>query len=257
MGSTSAVAGRLRELARDIVTANRRLAALTGAGISVSSGVPVFRGRDGLWSRYDPEEVAHIEAFRRDPERVWRMLAELYRVVGAAEPNAAHRALARLEELGYLEVVITQNVDGLHQKAGSREVVELHGSCREMVCLDCGARYGTEAIERVAAWPGRGAVRCWCGGVLKPGIVFFGEPLPEYAFLRAWAAVQSADVLLVVGTSAEVEPAASLPGIAMEAGTTVVEINPDPVLGAHVTIAARAEEVLPELVAAVEAERGA
>ncbi|MFS8640898.1 MAG: hypothetical protein LOD90_08840 [Symbiobacteriaceae bacterium] len=109
----------------------------------------------------------------------------------------------------------------------------------------------------MAAWPGRGAVRCWCGGVLKPGIVFFGEPLPEYAFLRAWAAVQSADVLLVVGTSAEVEPAASLPGIAMEAGTTVVEINPDPVLGAHVTIAARAEEVLPELVAAVEAERGA
>ncbi|HEY8416129.1 MAG TPA: NAD-dependent deacylase [Thermaerobacter sp.] len=256
MGSTSAVAGRLRELARDIVAANRRLVALTGAGISVPSGVPAFRGRDGLWSRYDPEEVAHIEAFRRDPERVWRMLAELYRVVGAAEPNAAHRALARLEELGYLEVVITQNVDGLHQKAGSREVVELHGSCREMVCLDCGARYGTDAIERVAAWPGRGAVRCWCGGVLKPGIVFFGEPLPEYAFLRAWAAVQSADVLLVVGTSAEVEPAASLPGIAMEAGTTVVEINPDPVLGAHVTIEARAEEALPELVMAVEAERG-
>ncbi|HEY8394356.1 MAG TPA: NAD-dependent deacylase [Thermaerobacter sp.] len=255
MGGISAVASRLRELARDIVTANRRVVALTGAGISVPSGVPAFRGRDGLWSRHDPAEVAHIDAFRRNPERVWEMLSELYRVIWAARPNAAHRALARLEELGYLRLVITQNVDGLHQEAGSREVVELHGNCRQVVCLDCGARYGVEIIERVASLPGRGAVRCWCGGVLKPGIVFFGEPLPEYAFLRAWADVQSADVLLVVGTSAEVEPAASLPDTARRSGTMIVEVNPDPVLEADVTIAAPAEEALPRLVAAVEEER--
>ena len=251
-GPQRGAAGPLEELARAIAGGRQGVVVLTGAGISVPSGIPAFRGRDGLWSRFDPEEFAHIEAFRRDPEKVWHMLDELGRVLRAARPNPAHRALARLEELGLVRTIITQNIDGLHQAAGSRDVVELHGSFRRVVCLDCGSRYAAETVERLAALPGGGGHRCWCGGWLKPDIVFFGEPLPEPAFLRAWAEVQNAAVLLVVGTSAEVEPAASLPRIARQAGVALAEVNPHPVLAADFTIAAPAEEALPALLEAVQ-----
>ncbi|EKP95346.1 SIR2 family NAD-dependent protein deacylase [Thermaerobacter subterraneus] len=245
------------ELARLLEQHRGRAVALTGAGVSVASGIPAFRGRDGLWSRFDPEEFAHIDAFRRDPERVWSMLDELYDALAEARPNRAHQALARLEEMGCLRAVITQNIDGLHQAAGSRNVIELHGNFRRVVCMDCGSRYAAESVRRLAGLPGGGGHRCWCGGWLKPDIVFFGEELPQYAFLQAWAEVQNAGLLLVVGTSAEVEPAASLPRWARKAGAVLAEVNPHPALDAEVVVAAPAEQALPAVVHRLEAEGGA
>ena len=253
-GDGSARGDAAAQLAGLLVRHRGRAVALTGAGISVASGIPAFRGRDGLWSRFDPEEFAHIDAFRRDPERVWTMLDQLYDNLAAARPNPAHRALARLEELGYLRAVITQNIDGLHQAAGSRDVIELHGSFQRVVCMDCGSRYAAESVRRLAGLPGGGGHRCWCGGWLKPDIVFFGEELPEHAFLRAWAEVQNAGLLLVVGTSAEVEPAASLPRWARQAGAVLAEVNPHPALDAEVVLAAPAEEALPIVVERLEGE---
>lgn len=256
-GSPGLRAGEpVAELVRLLEQHRGRVVALTGAGVSVASGIPAFRGRDGLWSRFDPEEFAHMEAFRRDPERVWAMLEELYDALAAARPNPAHQALARLEELGYLRAVITQNIDGLHQAAGSRDVIELHGNFQRVVCMDCGSRYSAESVRRLAGLPGGGGHRCWCGGWLKPDIVFFGEELPQYAFLRAWAEVQNAGLLLVVGTSAEVEPAASLPRWARKAGAVLAEVNPHPALGADVLLAAPAEQVLPAVVHQLEADGG-
>ncbi|BDG58974.1 SIR2 family NAD-dependent protein deacylase [Caldinitratiruptor microaerophilus] len=244
----------LHDIATALVRSERKATVLTGAGISIPSGVPSFRGEKGLWERYDPAEYAHIDAFHRQPARVWQMLRELRQVIERARPNPAHLALARLEELGYLRAVVTQNVDGLHQAAGSRDVVELHGSYREVVCLACGARYPWDSLELLA--PDETPPRCTCGGLLKPDVVLFGELLPRYPLIRAWVEAQNCDTLLVIGTSAEVEPAASLPAVARNAGARIVEINPHPALDADFTLAAPAEEVLPRLVEVVEEIRG-
>jgi NAD-dependent deacetylase len=194
--------------------------ALTGAGLSVESGIPAFRGSQGLWDRFDPMEFAHIEAFRADPRKVWKMLAELGELVDRARPNPAHRGLARLEELGYLRAVITQNIDALHQRAGSREVIEFHGNGQRLVCLDCGRGYAKESVTLETLPP-----RCSCGGVLKPDVIFFGEPIPPEASEKALAYCRQCDVLLVIGTSAVVAPASHLPLIAKQQGARIVEIN--------------------------------
>ncbi len=225
--------------------------ALTGAGISVDSGIPAFRGAQGLWERYDPMEYASIEAFRREPAKVWTMLRELDELVQGAEPNPAHLALARLEELGRLAMIVTQNVDGLHQAAGSRRVVELHGSGKRLVCLDCGrpVRRGELLLEGSPP-------RCSCGGLVKPDVVFFGEPIPERAALSAFAMAGSCQAMLVVGTSALVSPASHLPVMAKQAGAMVIEVNPEPTFltgqVADLTLQGGASEVLAELVDEVE-----
>lgn len=193
--------------------------ALTGAGISVDSGIPDFRSAGGLWSRYDPAEYAHIEAFRRDPDKVWRMLREMESLVTGAAPNPGHLALAELERRGVLRGVITQNIDGLHQRAGSREVVEFHGGADRLVC-HCGVR-----LPAAEAPPG-GAPRCpGCGAVLKPDIVFFGEAIPAEALRRAFRLAGECRVVLVVGTSATVSPAAEVPVLARQRGAALVELN--------------------------------
>ena len=159
----------------------RPCVALTGAGISTESGIPDFRSAGGIWAQYDPLEVANIEAFRRDPARVWEFYALRLDALGEADPNDGHRALAELEERGWIRAVITQNVDGLHQRAGSRDVVEVHGSLREAECVHCGARAPME--DAVASLP---LPQCpECGEVLKPGVVMFGELLPAAAIERA------------------------------------------------------------------------
>jgi NAD-dependent deacetylase len=215
---------RLITRAAEDITASHKAIALTGAGISVESGIPDFRSAGGLWSRYDPEEYAHISAFQSNPEKVWRMLREMMELVMGAEPNSAHIALAELETMGLLSSVITQNVDGLHQKGGSKEVIEFHGSNRWLVCLTCGDRHDAASFSFKDIPP-----RCpQCNVILKPDVVFFGEPIPWEAHARSFAEAATCDLVLVVGTSAVVYPAAGIPTTAKQNGAKVIEINTEP-----------------------------
>lgn len=200
---------------------HRPCVVLTGAGISQESGIPTFRGRAGVWERFDPYEVGHVDALRHDPARVWEFYALRLAKIAEAEPNAGHRALAALEERGWVRAVVTQNVDGLHQRAGSREVVEVHGSLREAECIHSGVR--VPMAEAVAALP---VPTCpECGEVLKPGVVMFGEPLPAAAFDQAQQLAAEAGLLLVVGSSLEVHPVAALPGETLARGGALAIVN--------------------------------
>jgi NAD-dependent deacetylase len=200
---------------------------LTGAGISTESGIPDFRSPSGIWAQYDPEEYATIEAFRADPVKVWTFYALRFRALRDAEPNAGHMALAELEHSGHVRVVVTQNIDLLHERAGSRDVVEVHGSIRTSTCLQCGARSTLEEVLPLI--DAEGAPRCRaCGAVLKPDVVFFGELLPEAAIDRAYELARSAGVLLVVGSQLEVWPVSLLPDETVQAGGVVAIVNKGP-----------------------------
>lgn len=193
--------------------------ALTGAGISTESGIPDFRSRSGIWAQYDPMEYATIDAFRRDPEKVWEFYALRLGVLGEAEPNAGHLALAELERRGLVRAIVTQNIDGLHQRAGSREVIEVHGSIRTASCLACRTE---TALERPAQ-------RCpGCGTIMKPGVVMFGELLPEVAMERATELARAAGLMLVVGSALEVYPVAGLPEETLSAGGALAIVNRGP-----------------------------
>jgi NAD-dependent deacetylase len=198
---------------------------LTGAGVSTESGIPDFRSPEGIWARFDPLEYGSIETFRRDPEKVWSFYAPRFASLTAAEPNPAHRALARLEEAGLVRAVVTQNIDTLHERAGSRDVVEVHGSIRTSSCPRCGARRSlAEVLPLVAS--GAGVPRCdACGAVLKPDVVFFGEMLPVAEIERAFELAREAALLLVVGSSLEVHPVAGLPLETVEAGGRLAIVN--------------------------------
>jgi len=205
----------------DLLERRRPCVALTGAGISTESGIPDFRSAGGIWERYDPAEVGSIDAFRREPARVWEFYALRLDALNQAEPNEGHRALAELEEQGWIRAVITQNIDGLHQSAGSREVVEVHGSLREAECIHCGVRVPLE--DALASLPLPPCPEC--GEVLKPGVVMFGELLPAAAIERAQGLAAEAGVLLVVGSSLEVHPVAALPGETLAAGGALAIVN--------------------------------
>jgi NAD-dependent deacetylase len=217
---------------------------LTGAGVSTESGIPDFRSATGIWAQYDPMEYATIDAFRRDPEKVWEFYALRLGVLAEAEPNTGHLALAELERRGLVQAVVTQNIDGLHQRAGSREVIEVHGSIRSATCLEC----GTEApLDRAAP-------RCpACGAIMKPGVVLFGELLPVEAMERAGELARGAGLLLVVGSSLEVYPVAGLPDETLSAGGALAIVNrgPTPFDGqADVRVDAEAGETLSTLLRA-------
>jgi NAD-dependent deacetylase len=208
----------------DLLRARQPCVVLTGAGISTESGIPDFRSPDGIWARYDPREYATITAFRRDPVKVWEFYALRFEVLTRAEPNEGHRALARLEERGVVRAVVTQNIDGLHTQAGSRDVIEVHGSMRTASCLACGMRLPFPEV--VAALRTAPAPPCPnCAHVLKPDVVMFGELLPESAIDRAFALARGAGVLLVVGSSLEVFPVAGLPDETLAAGGALAIVN--------------------------------
>jgi NAD-dependent deacetylase len=218
---------------------------LTGAGVSAESGLSTFRGPGGLWEGRDPTELATPAAFRADPRTVWRFYAERRRRAAAAEPNPAHRALAALERARADFLLVTQNVDGLHERCGSRRMVRLHGTLWRLRCVDEDREFDDLRQDLGELPP-----RCRCGGLLRPGVVWFGEPLPADAVDEAWRFARRAELALVVGTSSLVYPAAELPLIARDAGAWVVEINPQPTpLGAtaHERLAGPAGVVLPEL----------
>ncbi len=223
------------------------LVVLTGAGISADSGIPTFRGPDGLWRRYRPEELATPEAFERNPRLVWEWYKWRIEMVLRAKPNPGHYALAELERMGLLSCIITQNVDGLHQRAGSRCVVELHGNILRARCTRCG--YRVEWREPPRDIP----PRCpRCSSLLRPDVVWFGEPIPEEAWSNALRYTMEARVFMVVGTSGVVYPAALLPRLARERGAPVIEVNVQPsALTEEVTdifLEGRASVVLPRLV---------
>jgi NAD-dependent deacetylase len=212
----------ITQAAEDLAAAGK-VTALTGAGISTESGIPPFRGKGGLWERFDPMEIAHIDAFMKDPAKVWTILIkEMKAIMDTAKPNDAHKGLARLEEIGKLETVITQNIDGLHQAAGNSDVIEFHGTFAWQRCMDCSQKFETSKVDISEIPP-----RCSCGGILRPDAVFFGEMIPQDAMWRSRQIASDCDVMLVVGTSAVVQPAALMPVIAKESGAKVIEINPE------------------------------
>jgi NAD-dependent deacetylase len=209
---------RLAELVRGA----RSVVALTGAGISVPSGIPDFRTPEtGVWANVDPMEVAHIDAWRADPVRFWCFYGERFQTLDGKEPNGAHRALVDLERRGHLDAVVTQNIDRLHRRAGSRDVVEVHGSIEHASCLACAGRFALADVRRRGADDGEGVPRCDCGAPLKPDVVLFGEWLPEAALDRASALAAGADLLLCIGSSLEVHPVAQLPALTRAGGGAI------------------------------------
>lgn len=213
----------IKQVAEEIKEA-KSVVALTGAGISVESGIPPFRGKGGIWEKIDPMEFAHINSFMKNPAKVWEILIrEMKGIIDTAKPNYGHIGLARLEEMGLLSTVITQNVDGLHQVAGNTDVIEFHGTFAEQRCLACDNRISTSNVDVTILPP-----RCECGGILRPDCIFFGEMIPQEAMMRSQEAVATSKIMLVIGTSAVVQPSAYMPVIARESGAKVYEINPEP-----------------------------
>ena len=232
------------EAARERVRAAKSIAVLTGAGVSAESGIPTFRSNGGYWQQHRFEDLATPEAFARDPRFVWTWYEERRRAIALAEPNAGHRALVELEARVPSFTLITQNVDGLHDLAGSRKIIKLHGDIWTLRCVRCGK-------ERVDRAPLRELPpRCECGGMLRPGVVWFGESLPTGSMERSTEAVRAADILIVAGTSAQVYPAAGLIPLALSAGAVVIQVNPaETEFSDDVTFALRgpSAEILPAL----------
>jgi NAD-dependent deacetylase len=244
--------GHAKEMEKAVssVRSARYLSAFTGAGISVESGIPPFRGENGLWTKYDPE-LFDISYFRRRPAESWKLLKTLfYDTFRDARPNDAHAVLARLEAAGTLKALVTQNIDNLHTIAGSRNVIEYHGSVRELVCIECKKRKPAdpEALENLPP-------TCACGGVLKPDIVFFGEEIPLHALMKVESTVEKTDAMLVIGTTGEVYPAAFVPLEAKRNGALIIEVNVLPSSFTNevsdIFLQGKASEVMAELGAAI------
>jgi len=240
---------RIREAA-NIICQSRQTLALTGAGISVESGIPDFRSPGGLWEKFDPMEFGTIQAFRADPEKIWTMLEDVSVLLRRARPNPAHTGLGRLQEMGLLHTIITQNIDSLHQEGGATRVIEYHGNTKTLSCLWCKKRYGADELE------GEVPPKCTCGKILKPDVVFFGESIPLRALQESYALASSCQALLVLGTSAEVTPANTIPQTAKAAGAAVIEINVAPTVLTNwltdIFLQGSASEVVSQLVQEVE-----
>jgi NAD-dependent protein deacetylase/lipoamidase len=232
----------------ELIQARQPCVVLTGAGVSTESGIPDFRSPTGMWAQVDPMEYASLRAFREDPEKVWRFYAPRIEMLTGAEPNDAHRALAELERRGLVSAVITQNIDLLHERAGSRELVEVHGSIRSATCPECRAVHPLDEVVQ--------APRCReCGAFLKPDVVFFGELLPEAAIDRAYELAREAALMLVVGSALEVYPVADLPLETLRGGGSLAIVNRGATTldgRAELKIDGSAGETLSAVLAAVE-----
>jgi NAD-dependent deacetylase len=226
----------------------KKVAVLTGAGISAESEVPTFRGKDGLWKKFSPMELANFDAFIQNPKLVWEWYNWRRGLINDVEPNPGHYALAKMEEIAPEFTLITQNVDGLHKRAGSKNILELHGRIYESFCIDCQKRYDEPEFED-------GVPRCECGGLVRPDVVWFGESLDPEIIDKAFRTSATCEVFLSVGTSAQVQPAASLPVIAKQSGAYVVEINPEDTPITHMMdefMQGPSGEVLPAIVEKLE-----
>ncbi|MHA2395590.1 MAG: SIR2 family NAD-dependent protein deacylase [Candidatus Thorarchaeota archaeon] len=237
--------------AKELVAKSKKITAFTGAGISVDSGIPDFRSEGGLWERYDPHEYATIESFTQNPTKFWTMGRELAETILKAEPNSAHDGLAKLEADGKLIGVITLNIDNLHQAAGNEHVVELHGNYLRAHCIECNAEYVGEKVHQSVV-NGEIPPKCEkCSGVLKSEAILFGEQLPEAAMSEATDMCRDTDLMLVIGTSLSIYPAAFLPQLAKNSGAKVILVNLEGVNRdsvADIVLRGRATEVIPKIV---------
>ncbi len=242
------------EQAAALIASSNYVVALTGAGISTPSGIPDFRSPGtGLWEKVNPMLVASAFSFRLQPQAFYEWARPLARKLLEAEPNPAHRALAELEEMGLLKTVITQNIDDLHQKAGSKRVLELHGNMRQATCLKCRKVVSTQSMMERFLEEGE-VPNCQCGGLLKPNVVLIGEPLPRWVLLEAWGEAERCDLMLVVGSSLEIAPAAEIPFVALRCGAKAIVVNLQPApldSQADVVIHQDVAEVLPQIVGQV------
>jgi len=228
-----------------------KVAVLTGSGISADSGIPTFRGKDGIWKKFQPEELANFNAFIHNPSLVQSWYNHRKEIIQKVKPNASHYALAELEKLVSDCWIITQNIDNLHQSAGSQQVVELHGNIFKNYCIKCNKRYdGTDSIKK------RGEpYQCECGGLIRPDVVWFGELLPTEEYRKAEQVCQMSDLLMSIGTSGIVYPAAGLPLIAKKNGAFLIEINPNPTEISYImdiNFRQESEEVLPLIIQAIQ-----
>jgi len=241
----------------DLIRRRQPCVVLTGAGVSTESGIPDFRSPTGVWATFDPLEYGSIEAFRRDPVKVWSFYKPRVATLTEAEPNPAHLALAELERLGFVDAIVTQNIDRLHERAGSRDVVEVHGSIGTSSCSGCGERYG--AVRVLELLEAADAPACpACGEILKPDVVFFGELLPPAEIERALELARRARLLLVVGSALEVHPVAGLPLETLRAGGELAIVNQGPTpfdRQASLRLDERAGEVLPAVVEGLRGEQ--
>jgi NAD-dependent deacetylase len=239
------------------LTSAQSIVAFTGAGVSAESGVPTFRGDQGIWTKFRPEELANVNAFMKNPELVWHWYADRRTVMAAIQPNPGHYALADLEGVIPSVTIVTQNIDNLHRRAGSSRVLELHGNIERNYCMRCGATYKAELVRLEHGVPRCTAVTAGgtaCPGYVRPDVVWFGEVLPEEEWNASVAAMESADVVLSIGTSGVVYPAASLPPLAKKHGAFLVEINQEPTGltdQADVFLMGASGVILPALVRAV------
>jgi NAD-dependent deacetylase len=240
------------ELAAAKIKHSHYTMAFTGAGISVESGVPPFRGKDGLWNKYDPETL-EINYFYDHGEESWKIIREIfYEFFGKAQPNEAHKSLAQLEQAGLLQAIVTQNIDNLHQLAGSKTVFEFHGNSSRLVCPKCMTHYPVEDFDLQLILP-----RCtYDNQILKPDFVFFGEGIPDAAWEKSFESASLCDVCLIIGSTGEVVPASFVPQKAKERGAYIIEINPEPSQFTHTItdlhLVGKAGIILPQLVEAIE-----
>lgn len=237
-------------LAAEAIKGSERTVAVTGAGISAESGIPTFRGMDGIWKKYPPEEYATIDGFNANPDKVWKFWLELGSMLGNCVPNPGHYALAELEAMGKLQAVITQNIDNLHEAAGSRNVIEYHGNAHWLACPRCRHRDPLDLSQQTDSPP-----YCFCGTLMKPDVVMFGEAIPSQALVESARLAETCNVLIVVGTSAQVYPAARLPVLARQSGAFIIEANIEETdftqSVTHAFLQGPAGETLPKLLACV------
>ena len=258
MGELKDIARRDIHFAAELMRSNHHTVVLTGAGFSTPSGIPDFRSPgSGLWNRYDPFEVASLSAFRYHPEKFFDWMRKLALTMVQAAPNPAHFALAQMEKSGYIEAIITQNIDGLHTRAGANHVLEVHGSLRTLTCIGCYRQYEASSFMKAYLEDGEIPHCPDCHHILKPDVVLFEEQLPVRTWLKAQQASRNCDLMLVAGSSLEVMPVAGLPMEAIRNGASVIVINQSPTYiddRAAVLIHGNVAEVMPELAAEVTHE---
>ena len=250
IGLRSNLTELLTSIAKERIYSSRKVAVLTGAGISAESGIPTFRDAGGIWTKFSPEELANFDAFYKNTKIVSEWYKKRREIIEKTIPNPGHFALKEMEQLFPSFHIITQNIDGLHQKAGSGNIVELHGNIMRNYCIDCKKEYTTDEFDEIYEHNSAHIPKCECGGLIRPDVVWFGEQLPQDALENAFQLAEDADVFLIIGTSAYVRPAADIPIAALQNGAYVIEINPAKTgltNFTHLNLQGKSGKVLPKL----------